>query len=64
MDVVESMRRTLTEPIVERYMLEIKLYPNGQRFVRSWLVGKQVLSSKPKKLKKELKTEVSGEEVL
>lgn len=63
-DLADSMKQELNVPIVRRYMIEIKTYPNGNEYVRAWLVGKQNLVKKVKKPKKVLKeTKIKDEEV-
>ena len=65
-DLAENIKNQMntTPPMIRRYMIEIKTYPNGNEYVRAWLVGKSNLVKKPKKPKKSLKeSKVTKEEV-
>ncbi len=67
MDLADTIKQEMenkSQPIIKRYMIEIKTYPNGTEFIKAWLVGKQNLVKKTPKPKKELGTvNVEQEEV-
>ncbi len=35
----------MSDVIIEKYMTEIKTYPNGKKFIRSWFVNKELKST-------------------
>ena len=51
-----------TKPIVTLYMTEIKRYPNGREYVKSWLVKKGNFQPKKKVTKKKELQEVTLEQ--
>lgn len=49
--------------MVKRYMIEITTYPNGTEYIRSWCVGKNILTKKVKKMAEVSNIELQDEEV-
>ena len=57
--IFETMNKTEQEvdsskPVVTLYMTEIKRYPNGTEYIKSWLVKKKNFQPKKKVTKKKV----------
>lgn len=53
----------IKQAMVKRYMIEITSYPNGTEYIRSWCVGKNILTKKVKKMAEVSNIELQDEEV-